>query len=143
MKILSFDYNKIRIDPKQGNIFNLFEKNIVLNRNIKLYPYIVTREYEMRMDKISRHLYGSDDYVEELMTINDIISPYSIKEGQVLYYCSTENLQSLYTTDQTIIEEKGTKTIKGSSQTKQSNTSDLKQITVTNNNRVQIMNSFE
>ena len=30
---------------------------------------MIPREFEMRLDKISNHIYGSPDYVEELIKI--------------------------------------------------------------------------
>jgi hypothetical protein len=159
MKIASFDGDKIlrlKRDPNQGNLFNLFQKNIIINpkHNITLYSYIIQREYEMRLDKISNFLYGSPDYVEELMVINDIINPYSVKEGQYLYYCSFDNLQLFYTTDD-MVEDSTTKDnlIKSSKTNKKQENSDklpltikpdnLKQITITEDNKVKIINSFE
>jgi len=72
MKILSFDNNgnyRIKRDSDQNNLFDIFQKNIVNNLSIGKRIYIVPREYEMRLDRISEHLYGSSDYVEELMII--------------------------------------------------------------------------
>ena len=76
MKITSFDTtgNNILRDPKQDYLFDLFQKNIVKTRNIVLIPYVVPREFEMRLDRISNYIFSSPDYVEELMVINDIIA---------------------------------------------------------------------
>ena len=41
----------------------------------------------------------TDNYVEELMVLNDIINPYSIKEGQHIYFCNVNLLANLYTKD--------------------------------------------
>jgi hypothetical protein len=159
MKILSFDGDKtlrLKRDPNQENLFNLFQKNIVINpkQNITLYSYVVQREYEMRLDKISNFLYGSPDYVEELMVINNIINPYSVKEGQYLYYCSFDNLQSFYTIDNMVEDTTSKEILTNSSKTnkKQENSDklpltikpdNLKQITITEDNKVKIINSFE
>lgn len=159
MKITSFDGDNIlrlKRDPNQGNLFNLFQKNIVINnkQNIKLYLYVVQREYEMRLDKISNFLYGTPDYVEELMVINDIINPYSVKEGQYLYYCSLDNLQFFYTTDDTFEDTTSKNNLINSSKTNKNKEftdnlpltikpNNLKQITITEDNKVKIINSFE
>lgn len=159
MKITSFDGNntvKLKRDSNQGNLFNLFQKNIVINnkRNITLYSYVVQREYEMRLDKISNFLYGTPDYVEELMVINDIINPYSVKEGQYLYYCSLDNLEFFYTTDDMFEDTKSKDILINSSKINKNkdNTdnlpltikpNNLKQITITEDNKVKIINSFE
>ncbi len=62
MKILSFDGSasyKIVRDPEQNNLFNLFQKNVMVVPNITLSTYIVPREYEMRLDRISNQIYGT------------------------------------------------------------------------------------
>jgi len=159
MKIFSFDdnNNKIDRDPKQYDLFNLFQKNIVYPKNIEVNTYVVPREFEMRLDRISDYIYGSPDYVEELMVLNDIINPYSVKEGQYINYCSLENLNLLYVKDDMSEEKELTKQkIIDSSQPnrekeKRENDknlpitirpSNLEQIRV-NDNTVQIINSFE
>jgi len=98
MKILSFDGStdlKINRDVNQHHLFDLFQKNIVNDINIPLNIYIIPREFEMRLDRISNHIYGSPYYVEELMVLNDIINPYSVKEGQYIYFCQIDYLQNL------------------------------------------------
>lgn len=160
MNILSFDTsNAIKRDSNQGNLFNLFQKNIMAV-NISLNYYIVPKEFEMRLDRISNFIYGSPNYVEELMVLNDIINPYSVQEGQYIYFCDQANLQYLYTTDE-LINTTNNNTNRhdliSSSQPNRSKQnisndqnlpptikpSNLNQITVGNDNSVQIINSFE
>lgn len=156
MKITSFDSqnsnNKIVRDIKQKNLFNLFQKNIIYNSDIKFDIYIVPREFEMRLDRISNYLYGTTDYIEELMVINNIINPYSIKEGQYIYFCDPALLNSLYTNDEmnTDIIEKKKKLIESKKNNKKSNFTsptikpdNLNQIKISKDNRVQFINSFE
>jgi hypothetical protein len=162
MNILSFDndINNRRIlrDPNQDNLYNLFQKNIMVTKNLLVYPYIIPREFEMRLDRISNDIYGSPDFVEELMILNDIISPYSVQEGQIIYFCNSDMLDTLYTTDDT---EQNTETNRqiliNSSQTnrnKQNLTNDaslpptvkpqnLQQVKISKDNNIQIINSFE
>jgi len=159
MKILSFDTtsSKIKRDPKQGNLFNVFQKNTRYNKNILIDFYVVPREHEMRLDKISNFIYGSPNYVEELMILNDIINPYSVKEGQSIWFCSIDNFQNLYVNDEMLTYEEKRKSLINSSQPNRDkkNLSDnqnlpptvkpsgLQQIKVSKDNKVQIINSFE
>lgn len=159
MKITSFDdtTNKINRDPKQLDLFNLFQKNIINVQNLSLMVYIVPKEYEMRLDRISQQLYGTDNYVEELMILNDIINPYSVKEGQYIYFCDINSLANLYTKDDmTNSNEIKRKELINSTQKVQDITvstdknlppnikpSSLNQITVTDDNQVKIINSFQ
>ena len=158
MKITSFDdnsNNKIVRDYKQDNLFDLFQKNIIYVDNIPMGLYIVPREFEMRLDRISYYIYGTDKYVEELMILNDIISPYSVKQNQFIFYCSKENLGQLYVTDKmrTELEKSKQQLIDSSIPNKRKQTSgflpptvkpdNLEQITVTDDNKVKIINKFE
>ena len=160
MKITSFDTtgNNILRDPKQDYLFDLFQKNIVKTRNIVLIPYVVPREFEMRLDRISNYIFSSPDYVEELMVINDIINPYSVKEGQVLYNCTIDSAAYLYTKDELLnnTEDQRQSLINSSQPNRQKQnlnsnqnlpvtvkSSNLQQIKVTNDNKVQIINSFQ
>lgn len=159
MKITSFDSqnNNIKRDPNQDGLFNLFQKNIVNSNNVFLNLYVVPREFEMRLDKVSNFIYESPDYIEELMSLNDIISPYSIKEGQSIWYCSLSNMDKLYVKDKTLTDNLMRQNLIKSSQPnrdKQNLSNDqslpptvkpasLEQIKVSKDNKVQIMNSFE
>jgi hypothetical protein len=159
MKITSFDGdsdNKIKRDTNQDGLFNLFQKNIVNTNNIKLEPYFVPREFEMRLDRVSKFLYGTSNYVEELMVLNDIINPYSIKEGQLIYFCSINSIVNLYKKDELIGDEEASKKrLVNSSQAKTKQKfindqnlaptikpSNLKQVKV-KDNRVEIINTFQ
>ncbi|MCK9417331.1 hypothetical protein M0Q97_11845 [Candidatus Dojkabacteria bacterium] len=159
MKITSFDGKsniRLKRDTKQKDLFNLFQKNLVLNENIIVSNlYIVPLEYEMRLDKISNFLYGSPDYTEELMIMNNITNPYSVLEGQYIYYCDYNSLSLFYTIDPDITSSTRDKLISSSqtnNKTKPTNDknlpvtvkpSNLNQITVTKDNKVKIINSFE
>ena len=161
MKILSFDNNgnyNIKRDSDQDNLFDVFQKNIVNTQSIVRRIYIVPSEYEMRLDKISEHIYGSSDYVEELMILNDLISPYSVKEGQYIYFCQYSDLSKLYTTDEIATQQdKAHQALLNSMQTdrnKKNLFNDenlpltikpnvLKQVSVTNDNKIKIINTFE
>jgi hypothetical protein len=159
MKIISFDgntNNKILRDDNQDGLFDLFQKNIVNSQNIPVSIYIVPREYEMRLDRISNHIYGSPSYVEELMVLNDIINPYSVKEGQYIYFCQMDYLQSLYVKDEipAQIEKARLSLINATQPNKDRQNieqglsttikpSSLKQVKVSSSNNIKIINSFQ
>lgn len=161
MKIISFDgntSNKIKRDPKQEGLFDLFQKNVINIQGIDYGYYIVPAEMEMRLDKISNFLYGSPNYVEELMTINDIINPYSVKEGQIIYFPTSNNLNILYTKDEImeITEIQRQRLINSTQQNRDKKKinsdqnlppnikpSNLEQIKVSKDNKVTLINSFQ
>jgi len=157
MNIYSFDTasykGKLYRDLEQYNLFDIFKKNIVNNNNITISAYIVPREFEMRLDRISNYLYGNPNYVEELMVLNDIINPYSVKEGQYIYYCSVSSFDSLYSKDELLdkLNEKRQQLINSSKQNQTTNENklpvtvkpeNLKQIKIGDDNSVQIINKF-
>lgn len=159
MKITSFDSqnNSIKRDISQESSWNLFQKNMINPNNIQLNLYVVPRECEMRLDKVSFKIYGTADYTEELMLLNDILSPYSIKEGQSIWFCSKNDFSNLYTKDDTLKNESEKQKLINSSQPNRDKKkltgdqnlpptvkpSNLEQIKVSKDNRVQIINSFE
>ena len=75
-------------DRTQNGLYKL--SNITIKSGefteTQLGLYRVPREYEMRMDLISMKLYETEDYVEELMKLNNIIHPFAIKEGDIINY---------------------------------------------------------
>lgn len=99
MKFYSFEKGKLKRDTNtQGNPYNLFD-NTMVDKDIKdltKYQHVVMDTQEGRLDKVSLALYGSTEYVEELMKINNIINPFSIKNGDILYYVLESDLPSLY-----------------------------------------------
>jgi len=97
MKIGSFQ--KLERDKTQDNLYNIFQTTIIKPKNIPLYEYIVNREEEMRMDKISLNIYNSNQYSEELMVLNNIIDPWAIKEGDIIYFCKLSDINTLYSED--------------------------------------------
>ncbi len=153
MNIYSFDISPIKLKNK---LFNIFQKNMEYRTEIQLYKYVVPREYEMRLDLISKRIYGSTNYVEELMLLNNIINPYSIKENQDIYYCSQNSLNALYVKDNMednaelrddIIEAAQPTKNRKDAEKKIPTTlkpKNIKQVTIdTKNRKVKIMNSFK
>jgi hypothetical protein len=85
-------------NEKQNGLYklsNITVKSYNFTEN-QLGLYVVPREYEMRMDLISNHLYDSMEYVEELMKLNNIINPFAIKEGDVINYLPLDILHLMH-----------------------------------------------
>lgn len=79
-----YTFNKLNIGT--DGFYNLFEKTIV-NNNLTTYnTLIVNDEFNGRLDLLTKYIYGSTNYIEELMVINNIINPYSIKTGDIIKY---------------------------------------------------------
>lgn len=159
MKIYSFDKKNLK---KKGEIYDIFEKNIRFSREVTLYSYIVPIEREMRLDLISKDIYGSSDYMEELIVMNNIINPYSIRVGQILNFCPKAQMNSLYTKDELQVDDSNKQKIIKAAQSKKTKTDiwlkqeqthqipttvmpeNLKQVTIdTKNRKIKILNSFK
>jgi len=90
----SFTFDVIQRDKNQNNLCDLFSKSVV---DIPIYKYedIVQDGEECRLDLVCFRLYGTTKYVEELMTINNILNPFSICSGDVIYYVSEDSIEVL------------------------------------------------
>jgi hypothetical protein len=67
-------------------LYDLFIQTFKNNLDIPLKGYIVQREDEMRIDKISTTLYGSSNNASFLLNLNNIKNPLTIKQGEILLY---------------------------------------------------------
>jgi len=100
MDFYTFD-NTNRKQINTGELlYDFFEKTMVNDRELIYSVYIVPEEYDARLDLICNHIYHDTDLMEELMTQNGIINPFSVKTGDQLYYSySKAELKALYKRD--------------------------------------------
>jgi hypothetical protein len=95
MKLYSLENTKR--SEKQNNLYDLsypmLSDKDVLFRNINSYKVNIDRE--MRIDLICSDIYGTTRYIDELMYINGIIDPYSIKEGDIIFWVSVNDLGTI------------------------------------------------
>ena len=77
--------------------YDLFQKTMV-NRSISgRQSFVVTDDFQGRLDLICKFLHGNTNYLEELMTLNHIINPYSIKTNTIInYYPNAYGYQLIY-----------------------------------------------
>ena len=153
MRLESFE--RIKRDENQDNLYDIFQTTVINGKDIELFAYTVTKENEMRIDKISQAIYNSNQYTEELMSLNAIVDPWSIKEGDVIYFCRISNLSLLYDEDDDYYKDIDKLVDKGGKETKldpsRSNNlnpvvkpKNLKQINVDKNqNVIKIIDSFD
>lgn len=96
MDFYTFD----NLKPDDSGHYNLFEKTIVNKPGLPFRTIVVTEEFQGRLDLVCRFVHANTKYLEELMVLNHIINPYSIKTGDVIRYLpSTNNYQLLYESD--------------------------------------------
>ena len=81
-----YDLDKLIRDNNQNKLYNFFDPTFKLLININLATFVVGRELVMRPDLISKEIYGSVNYVDFILDINDIDNPLNIMEDdQILY----------------------------------------------------------
>ena len=90
----SYSLENIKRDKNQDSLYDIFSKTVVDQKINRLQNTVIDGE-DGRLDKVSLRLYGSTNYVEELMIINNIINPFSIKVGDVIFYVETKNVEYL------------------------------------------------
>jgi hypothetical protein len=89
-----YDYlADLTLDSKSG-LYNLFITTYN-GSQVSLTPFFCTRRHNMRMDIVSNDIYKTNKYVGTLCQINNIMNPFSIKDGMVLFYTSVDEAESL------------------------------------------------
>lgn len=106
MNFYTFNNTNKKVTSDGYILYDFFEKTMVNDAELIYSDYTVPEEYDSRLDLVCRHIYGNADYMEELMTQNGIINPFSVKTGDILYYSfSTDALKALYKRDVDIDDE--------------------------------------
>jgi len=90
----SFTLENLKRDIEQDNLYNLFVQTYV-DKNIELYKTYVTEDEDMRLDKVSKRIFGYSGYIEELMQINNILNIWNVKSGDQISYSPINNLELL------------------------------------------------
>jgi hypothetical protein len=62
---------------------------------VNLLAFICERRHNMRLDLVSNDIYNSTRYVGTLCQLNNILNPFSIREGDVLFYCNDIDAENL------------------------------------------------
>jgi len=90
MKIYSLENIKRLKD--NWNLYDIFYPMLKDNDQVPLLKYIVKENREMRLDLICMDIYGNTNFIDELMHINSIIDPYSVKKDDIIYYPSKNTI---------------------------------------------------
>lgn len=85
----------IQRDQKQNNLLDIIDPVVIWDDTLAYYPYTVSNEESMKPDLICFNIYGNFSYIDELLTLNNILNPWSIKAGQVIYFVDEDSLMAL------------------------------------------------
>ncbi|NPV12966.1 MAG: hypothetical protein HPY57_14465 [Ignavibacteria bacterium] len=88
----SFTFDTITRDENQDFLYDIFRQTII-EKPLDLYYNFVKDDEECRLDKVMMRLYSSSYNLEEFMVLNDIVNPWSVQSGNIIYYA--QGLQSL------------------------------------------------
>ena len=94
----SYTLSNLRRD-KDSNLYDLSQKTVTNSVPIRTLPYTVKVEEEMRLDKICYNIYNTDGLVEEVMALNGILNPWSVKAGDVINLFYIEDISLLQWTE--------------------------------------------
>jgi len=90
---------KLKRSVSEGNLYNIDTRTIINNvifSDVLILTYIIKKEENMRFDLVCKSIYGTNKYEEELMVFNNILNPYSVKEGQVIKYLPLAQIYYLH-----------------------------------------------
>jgi len=88
-----FTLQKLKRDKKQDNLYNIFAQTYIdLKQNVLYYETYVNEDEDMRLDLVSKRIFGNHNYIEELMQINNILNIFNIKSGDKILYTNISNL---------------------------------------------------
>lgn len=101
------DISSLKRNESQGNLYDLSEPTFS-STTTRYYEKTILPEEDMRIDLVSFNLYGSVDYVDILLRINEIINPLNIRSGDTIIYPEVNNLQIFRVTPPTPPAERAT-----------------------------------
>jgi hypothetical protein len=90
----NYDYLAVlSLEPATG-LYDLF---ITTNNgnSVTLYPFYCDKKHAMRMDIISNELYGTTEYVGSLCQMNNIINPFAVNEGDIIFWATVSDMKAM------------------------------------------------
>jgi hypothetical protein len=94
MAMDNYDYLIELYKDTTTNLYNMFISTYN-GDSFDLNVFICDRRHEMRMDLVSKDIYGTNKYVGTLCNLNNIMLPFSIVQGDVLIYPPSGQVQDL------------------------------------------------
>lgn len=149
MEFYSFE----NTDRDEEGFYDLFRKTVVNQTDVSYDTLKISRDIEYRPDLASKAAYGSNEYVEEMLAMNNIINPFALLNGSEIFKAfNSANLQSMYKKDvdtneeakEKILNVNKNKTSKSSNYPPTIKPSGLKQLDVNyNKKKITIINKFK
>lgn len=87
------DIEKLSRDPRQGDLYDLFNKTYIDFPGAKFSQYVVDQDEEMRLDLICFRIYGNVEHLGFLCNFNQIDNPLNIKQGDIINYIEVTEIK--------------------------------------------------
>lgn len=101
------DITSLKRNQSQSDLYDLSEPTFNFT-STRYFERTILPEEEMRIDLVSYNLYGSTDYADILLRVNEIINPLNIKSGDVIIYPDASSLLSFRVTPPNPAAERST-----------------------------------
>ena len=88
-----YNIDNLKRDVAQNNLYNFFDATFKYFTGAVLYQYQVQGYQEMRIDLVCKEIYGSTDYCDFLLDLNNIDNPLNIMDNDVLLYVSADQIK--------------------------------------------------
>lgn len=88
-----YDIKNLKRDEKQNNLYNFFVSTFARPDAVRnLNTYVVSEENFMRMDSVSKTIFGNQDAVDFLCNLNEIDNPLNILPGDEIQITTSESI---------------------------------------------------
>ncbi len=89
------DINKVTKNSNNSDLYDLTQNLFEYKIDIQYLFYKVQKGEEMRIDLVSQSIYGNIDNIDILLNVNNISNPLNIKEGSIIKYPNTSDIDIL------------------------------------------------
>lgn len=80
---------------KNGGVYDLYAEVIVNNNPFAVFKFPCTSRHNMRMDLVCFDIYNNTESVDVLCTVNGILNPLVVQDGDVIFYVDEKDLDSV------------------------------------------------
>ena len=87
---------------KSEGIYDLYVTTFESLDGKAKYPFTLTDRHDGRLDLVSKDIYGTMDFVDLLMYINNIYVEFSVQSGDTIFFIDPSQIQSLISKDANI-----------------------------------------
>jgi hypothetical protein len=87
---------------KNGGVYDLYAEIIVNNNPYAVFKFPCTNRHNMRIDLVCYDIYNNTSSIDVLCTVNSILNPLTIQDGDILFYVDEKDLDAVRS-DATVI----------------------------------------